>query len=147
MPNINELTPYYGQYTGYQFDTAIGRALNPEMDVAEPSTTTDASLASVVSVKKSRAEDFTVASITNMTVSGSFSKTFTQASDNYPYICHITQYHHVVGWEISNPAAITSDLTWATGDGQITLSGTGNGTTNIKLYLEYCEHGLNMTAV
>jgi len=41
----------------------------------------------------------------------------------------------VIGYAISNPAALTSDLTVTTATGSVTISGSISGTTDITLYI------------
>ena len=147
MPNIDEITPYYGQYTGYQIDTAIGRALNPEMDVINVTSLSDQTLASAAAVDLTMVDEFLVVRILNMTVSGAFSKTYTQRSDSYQKKGHISADHYVVAAEFSNPSVMGSDLGWTTGAEQITLTGTGSGTTNITLYLAKCTYPIDTDAV
>lgn len=51
----------------------------------------------------------------------------------------ITANHEVINSVLSNPSAITSDITWTTASGSITLSGTISGSTTITLYLAKSE--------
>lgn len=51
----------------------------------------------------------------------------------------ITANHEVVNSVLSNLSAITSDITWTTANGSITLNGTISGSTSITLYLMKSE--------
>ena len=48
-------------------------------------------------------------------------------------VAYITNDMVLVGYELSNPSAMTGDWTWTTGNGSVTLSGSISGSTNVTL--------------
>lgn len=65
-----------------------------------------------------------------VTVNGSFSWLPYTISD-----AAITSDMVVLESYFNNPSALLTDVSWATANGSVTLNGTSNGTTTVKLVL------------
>lgn len=57
--------------------------------------------------------------------------TITTSDD--PKVAYVTDDMLLVGFDLSNPSAMTGDWTWTTGNGSVTLSGSISGSTNVTL--------------
>lgn len=136
---MDELDLYNGTHTGQEIDAAVEKALYPRTTdpVGSADDFTDSTLASIAIVAMSLNQEIVQVIVPLNNLNGSTSEvwTFPTPSPAPATQISITAQHIPVMVEFSDPSVICGDYSIETGNGSITFSGAGVGSTDVTITL------------